>query len=381
MTLSTLIQFYFILLFALCVVYIITINYLRTGLLKLHCQPGNPVLPSISIIVSMHNEALNAAPCIEKLIQLDYPHELFEIILVDDRSTDNTADILQGYAEKYSYIQMFSLHKSNPDFAPKKYAIDQAISRAKGEIILLTDADGRVAADWARNMIDCFSDTVGMVIGYAPYSTLPPFDHLSYRLLSLEYLSHAAIAAATTGLGYPLTCVGTNMAYRKEVYNDLNGFGKFKHIHSGDDDLFLQRVREETDWEIKYCTHRDSQVINDPPTTWQKFFNQRLRYASKGFLYPFGVTISLTFFYFFNLLLLLSPMTFSIHPVYLIPFIFILGVKGFNDRLFLKTAAETLNDIRHIRLFPIAFLLHIPYVVVFGLLGQFRDFKWGDLKS
>lgn len=381
MTLTTFIQYYFIFLLLFLIVYTVSIYFLRKGLFKLNCQPPPQSLPSISIIVSMHNEASNATPCVEKLVNLDYPKDLFQIILVDDRSTDDTADIIEGFAKKYSFIQTFSIQTVDQDFAPKKYAIDQAILRAGGEIILLTDADGRVPSGWAKHMVECFSDNVGMVIGYAPYNTSFPFNRLLYHLLSLEYLSHASVAAATTGLRYPVTCVGTNIAYRKKVYIDLNGFGKFKNIHTGDDDLFLQRIREETDWQIKYCTHRNSQVLNDPPTTWKKFFHQRLRYASKGFLYPIRVTFSLIFFYIFNFLLILSPLTLLLDPGYATPIVTLLIFKSVIEFIFLKTAASSLNDIRHIHLFPVAFLLHIPYVVVFGLLGQLRGFQWGDLSS
>ncbi len=381
MTLTIFIQYYFILLLFFLIVYTASIYFLRQGLSKLHCESNTQSLPSISIIVSMHNEASNATPCVEKLVDLDYPKDLFEIILVNDRSTDNTADIIEGFAKRYSFIQTFAVQTVDPDFAPKKHAIDQAIHRAKGEIILLTDADGRVPNGWAKHMVECFSDNVGMVIGYAPYNTSSPFNRLLYRLLSLEYLSHASVAAATTGLRYPVTCVGTNIAYRKKVYIDLNGFGKFRNIHTGDDDLFLQRIREETDWQIKYCTHRNSQVLNDPPTTWKKFFHQRLRYASKGFLYPIRVTFSLIFFYIFNLLLILSPITLLLDSGYAILIIILLTLKGIIEFNFLNTAASSLNDMRHIHLFPVAFLLHIPYVVVFGVLGQLRGFKWGDLSS
>jgi cellulose synthase/poly-beta-1,6-N-acetylglucosamine synthase-like glycosyltransferase len=242
----------------------------------------------------------------------------------------------------------------------------------------LTDADGRPAHNWAKQMVSCFTPDVGMVIGYAPYFTSPPFDNIVYRFLALEYLSHAAVASATAGSGYPITCVGTNMAYRKEVYLQLDGFGIYKKLHTGDDDLFLQRVREETDWIIRYNHSKDSHVFNAPPSNWKKFFHQRLRYASKGLLYSLKVSMILILFFVLNLLLLISPLLLLANIKYFIVILIILLIKAFTEYAFLKKATSNLEDLRHLSVFPIVFLLHIPYVSLFGLFSQIIRFKWGD---
>jgi cellulose synthase/poly-beta-1,6-N-acetylglucosamine synthase-like glycosyltransferase len=220
-----------------------------------------------------------------------------------------------------------------------------------------------------------------MVIGYAPYITSPPFDKTVYRFLALEYLSHAAVAAATAGSGYPLTCVGTNMAYRQEVYLQLDGFGIYKNLHTGDDDLFLQRVREETDWIIKYNNNKDSHVSNAPPSNWKKFFHQRLRYASKGLLYSSKVSMILILFFVLNLLLLISPLLLLVQLKYFIAIMTILFIKAFTEYAFLSKATSVLEDHRHLSVFPIVFLLHIPYVFLFGLLSQIKSFEWGERLS
>jgi cellulose synthase/poly-beta-1,6-N-acetylglucosamine synthase-like glycosyltransferase len=220
-----------------------------------------------------------------------------------------------------------------------------------------------------------------MVIGYAPYSA--EMDHVSFwsRLLSLEYLSHAAVAAASCGIGFPVTCVGTNMAYRKSVYEQLGGYGTFKNIHTGDDDLFLQRVREESNWKVIYSAGKNSHVYNAPPENWQKFFQQRIRYASKGFVYPLKVTFILALFYFLNLLLLLSPFFLISCTNCILPFLASLFLKAVSDFSFLSSASKYLGDDRFIEVFPVALILHIPYVVFFGLFAQVLNFKWADHSS
>jgi len=329
----------------------------------------------------MHNESKNVSACLDKLLAQDYPKNKLEILLINDRSTDNTEDIINQYIRKNSIIRLITIKRIKKDIAPKKNAIDQAIQLSKSELILLTDADGRPDSQWVNQIVSAFTEEIGLVIGYAPYKTESSILTFSKRLLSLEYLSHAAVSAASCGMGYPLTCVGTNMAYRKSVYQELGGFGIYKNLHTGDDDLFLQRVRDETSWKITYVSGHESHVYNEPPNSWQTFLHQRLRYASKGFNYPLHVTLILILFYLLNLLLLLSPLTFIISNNYLLPYLATIFLKYVSDYSFLKSAMSFLEDKRFLSLFPVAFILHIPYVVFFGLFAQIQSFKWGDHSS
>ncbi len=371
---------HFFILILFTIIYSVGLSFLKNGLSKKY-RVISSAHPFVSIIVCMHNEEKNISACLDKLIQQDYPAGALEIIVVDDRSTDSTGIVLSTYCQRYPLIRQITITETKDGFAPKKFAIDQAIKSTQAEIILLTDADGRPGPLWTRQMTSYFSDNVGMVIGYAPYKTDSGSVSFWTRLLSFEYLSQAAVAAATCGIGFPVTCVGTNMAYRKSVYEKLEGFGKYKSLHTGDDDLFLQRVREETDWKIVYATGINSQVYNEPPRTWQRFYQQRIRYASKGFKYPFRVTIILILFYFLNLMLLISPLSLFHCTHCLLPFIAALFLKAATDFNFLNSASSYLEDKRYLALFPIAFILHIPYVVFFGVLAQVINFKWGDHSS
>ena len=375
MSLSILAFIFSVILFVLLFLYLSGLIVLAKDL-KTNSQANSTYLPPISIIVSLHNEQNNAESCILRLLGQDYPTDKLEIILVNDRSKDKTLEIIKSYALQNPQIIMLSIDNQLPDFAPKKRAIDKAIRLAKGDIILLTDADGRPQPSWARTMVAYFSEQVGMVIGYAPYMTHAPYDHLVHKLLALEYFTHAAIAAASATIGYPVTCVGTNMAYRKIVYTQLGGFGKFKQFPSGDDDLFLQQVHEKTNWQIVYATAPAAHVANAPPLTWKKFYNQRLRYASKGFFYSWKLILSLSLFYFLNLQLILFPFLLlcTINVSYLLVLAFFIKATG--ELFFLHRAANFLNDKRHLRYYSLAFFLHPLYVVYFGLMSQLTPFEW-----
>ncbi len=370
-------QLFYFGLFFVTLFYCAFILYLSRGFFFLKKQTRSEELPFVSVIVSAHNEQKNLPDCIRRLSEQNYPDEKIEFILIDDRSTDLTLKLISEAAQKDSRFRYISITDRSPEMAPKKRAIDTGIRRARGEIILLTDADGRPGKNWARTMVSYFTDDTDMVIGYAPYA-VKPAHHKIKRLLALEYLSHAAVAAATTGLGFPVTCVGTNMAYRKKLYLEIGGFGEYKRYISGDDDLFLTRVREARKYKIKYAADAESHVYNNPPQLWSKFLHQRTRYASKGFSYPVKVTAALVTYYLFNLSLLAGVVFAFFYPVFFPMILFTLAAKALAEFHFMQKAAEFINDKRHLIFFPIAFVLHVPYVIFFGFLGQFKRFRWAE---
>jgi len=367
------------LLLILALSFFTAILYFYKGLLKLQKQERTTKTPFISVVVCAHNEEKNLPDCLKRLARQTYPADKIEFIIVNDRSTDGTTRIINHYVQKDLRFKCLTIHDRLPDFAPKKRAIDTAIRQAKGEIILLTDADGRPGFRWAETIASYFTEDTHMVIGYAPYR-IKPARHFIKRLLALEYLSHAAVAAASTGLGWPLTCVGTNMAYRKTLYFEVGGFGPYKAHISGDDDLFLTLVRETGKYKIKYASDYHAHVFNNPPRLWSKFLHQRLRYASKGFDYPAKVTFALILYYLFNAIFsvktILGIATFSFSSFLALSW----GVKMLAEFLFMNKAARILKDMRALIVFPLVSFLHPFYVVFFGALGQLGYFKWAEEK-
>jgi cellulose synthase/poly-beta-1,6-N-acetylglucosamine synthase-like glycosyltransferase len=364
----------------LLIAYVFIVGYLSRGLNHLEDNHLSDKKPKVSVIVCAHNEEDNIAACLESLLSQNYLKKNLEFLIVDDRSTDNTAQIIDDYRKKDERIKKITMSDIVEDFAPKKRAIDTAIKSAEGEIILLTDADGRPSDKWVSEMVTHFAENTDMVIGYAPYNIEPEYS-IPKKLLALEYLSHASVAAASTGIGMPLTCVGTNMGYRKKLYDDVGGFGEYKNILSGDDDLFLTRVREFNRYSIKYVKAKEAQVKNDPPNTIEKFVHQRMRYASKGLIYPQNITVGLVSYFIFNLLLL-SGLFFGLFSLNLFRYaLSAFIIKGLVDFLFMKKASTTLHDQRSMDVFLIGEILHVPYVVLFGILGQLKSFNWGGTKS
>ncbi|MEJ2544672.1 MAG: glycosyltransferase, partial [Calditrichaceae bacterium] len=263
--------YYSLITLILLLVYIVFLLYLQHGFNNLLKADRIQHAPMISVVVCAHNEQKNLPHCIDLLSAQSYDKDKVEFIMVNDRSTDKTADIIDAICKKDDRFIKINISDRIPEFAPKKRAIDTAVKKAKGEIILLTDSDGRPGPNWIREMGSYYTPDKDMVVGYAPYK-VKPANHISKQVLSLEYLSIAAIAAASTGIGYPLTCVGTNMSYRKKVYEEIGGFGEFNAHISGDDDLFLTRVREHKKYKIHYATDICALNSPNPPISSYTFF-------------------------------------------------------------------------------------------------------------
>ncbi len=153
------------------VFYFIALLWINHGFRRQSAIRGPKITPSVSVVVSFHNEEKNVNQLADCFKRLDYPVHKREFILIDDRSTDRTNEHLQIAAKKIENCSVLKISDVQADFAPKKFAIDLAVRQAQGEIILLTDADGRPGEQWMNAITAEFSDDVGMVLGHAPYSS------------------------------------------------------------------------------------------------------------------------------------------------------------------------------------------------------------------
>lgn len=362
--------------------YFATLIWLKQGYKHLN-QPQKKLaaVQNVSVIVACRNEEKNLPDLLSALKAQHIPPNLsVEYILVNDRSSDRTAEIIEAQAQQNNQFQTVHITERIAGFGPKKRAIDLAIKQAKGEVLLFTDADGRPGTQWISKMVSFFDNGADMVLGYAPY-ILEKKESLYKKLLALEYFSHAMVASATAAINFPLTCVGTNMAYRKNVYEQIGGFGKYKPFISGDDDLFLTLVREAGNYNIHYAHCPETHVYNAPPNTFRQFVNQRLRYASKGLKYPLRVTLILAIYLLFNVgLTALFIAGIFLEPIYLWGASTIMIVKSILEFALVKKAAQVIGERRVTQYYFLLAPFHIIYIIFFGIAGQFNFFKWSEGK-
>lgn len=337
-------------------------------------HPISDKLHSFSIIVAARNEEKNIRACLESLTTLNYPKELFEIIVVNDRSTDTTAGIIENNASKNSNIHLLNISANTTDMPDKKNALREAIRKSKNEILAFTDADCSVPPNWLRELSKQFIDNVGVVAGYSPNHFNDPKSFGSV-FLRYEELKSSLGAAAGIGVRSAYMCTGRNFSYRQKVYNDVGGYEKIKHSISGDDDLFIQVIQRETNWEMRYITSPDSYVVTQPPQSVPQFIHQRTRHLSASKHYPLRMKVIFGVIHLFNFSFLVS---FFFLPL---PSLILLMAKINIDAIMTARGKELFNEEFSVIEFCSGELLYVLYNTFIGPLGFIKKFDWKGSQS
>lgn len=350
--------------------------FILTLALWIYRSPRSQKQYFVSVLIPARNEERHIGDCLEALAKQDYNQDYFEVIVINDRSTDQTSVIARSFTPRIKSLNVIEITETPADMAPKKYALNEGIKAAKGQIILCSDADCYAEVSWIRTMTECFAPKVGMVIGYSPIEPKNPWS-VFHHFVALDSLALASAAAASCVWNKPVTATGRSLAYRKEAFNEVGGFSKIAHFISGDDDLLLGLFKK-TKWKMAYNIRRDSLVLTQPPATFKQFVNQKIRQASKGRHYSWNMVAALVAYYIFNLML----MTYA--PFYLFdgqsnfwkwyPWI----AKFSSDFILLFVGAVRFRKLFFLIMYPLLAFLHPLYIAVFGAWGQFGKFEWKD---
>lgn len=263
-------------------IYFLFLAQLWRGVKNMPAGSEANVLP-VSIIVVVRNEEPVIENCLTSLVEQNYPESLLEIIIVDDGSNDRTPELLAKFGDKFPALQIVMTEKKSTYCGNKKIALDQGIHLSTGEILLFTDADCAPPPNWALEMALCFTPEVGLAAGFSP--VIGKQNNVWQRIIQLDSLSAGIVAAGAIGLGSAATCTGRNLAFRRSVFDEVNGYQKILGSVSGDDDLFLQLVQRTTSWKIRYNLNPASFVPSFFSKNISKIFVQKKRHLSAGKFY------------------------------------------------------------------------------------------------
>ncbi|MCK5146569.1 glycosyltransferase [bacterium] len=349
--------------------------WLRGGL-KRHISQPPAELPAISLIIPAHNESHNLPQLLECLSAQSYPLHRLQIILVDDRSEDDTGYLLNQYAARHAHVLALSIEQTPAGYSPKKHAIQTAINHATGSIIITSDADGRPGPQWLSSIVTNFNSDTDVVLGYAPYRTDGPFNSLFHRCLALEYFSLGAVAAAAVGRNFPLTSNGVNFAYRKDLFFKVDGFGETITELSGDDDLLLHRFMQCEHPNVRFAMDPASVVPNSPPENLKKFIRQRLRFSSKHPAYPASVLALLGWMYLAHVALLTLLIATIFNSQYLLVTACCFSIHYLSELVLMSRAAGLLDKRPLLRFMPFIFIPHLIYIVCIPIFAQIVTKKW-----
>jgi glycosyltransferase involved in cell wall biosynthesis len=265
-------------------------------------QKTTPKKISISVIVCAKNEEENVANFISLLAEQDYPD--FEIILIDDASSDNTLEVFEDFEKQYSNIRLVKVQNNEAFWGNKKYALTLGIKAAKKEYLLFTDADCYpTSKEWITAMSSQFTMQKTIVLGFGGYEKIP--NSFLNKLIRFETLLTAIQYFSWAKAGRPYMGVGRNLAYKKEEFFNVNGFISHIQVRSGDDDLFINEAACGKNTTISYAP--ESFTYSKPKTTFKQWITQKRRHVATAKHYKKFDKLQLGTFYCSQLLFISLP--------------------------------------------------------------------------
>ena len=345
----------------------------------IECSSKSNYLPSISVVIASRNEANNIPQLLKLLANQTYPQNLYEIIIVNDRSTDLSEKLLQEYSIKINNLKVITINNCPAIWAGKKWAIHNGVKNSNGDIIIQTDADCHMNENWIKSMVMPFEDTsVGFVSSLTPL--ISNKNNIFKELFLMESIAQDIFSGYGIGKNLILSCNARSIAYRKSHFVDVKGYHQIKEVISGDDDLILHKIVHYIGCRVKFILHKDATVSSSPPENLIEFINQRMRYASKGVLYykmdfiSKEMKIILPFLYLINLLCVILIIKFchTGSAIYLIALLF----KIIPDYFMINPIYRKYDFKWSWLSFMVLAVLHPFYIVSFAIIGPIYNLKW-----
>ena len=337
----------------------------------------NRQTPFVSVVVAARDEVERIRECLGGLVAQDYPN--FEVVVVDDGSTDGTAKIVGEIAAENRLVRLLSTQEVYGRSGSKKAALGLGIDACGGEIVLTTDADCLVPPTWVRGMVEFFDGETGMVVGFSQIGTPASVRGARMGYEAVDFLCLMSCIMGSAGQGRAMAASGQNLAFRKSAFLQVGGYERVMHRASGDDVLLLQMVKRLTGWRITFSTSPETFVIHPPASSWWDLFQKRLRWASNA---PCQLRWDPLFFsymvvtFIMDLLLVLSPWLVLAGGLGMVWAAGSWGVKMLAELVLFRRGVDFSSRRDLLRFFPLWTLLQPMHVVAVGALGCLGIFSW-----
>jgi biofilm PGA synthesis N-glycosyltransferase PgaC len=324
----------------------------------------------MSVIIPARNEEENIGALLKALEEQDYPSSQFEVIVVDDHSTDSTATIVR----QHPAVKLISLIDDGIN-SYKKKAIETGIAAATGDLVVTTDADCLPSTQWL-SLLAAFREERGSVFIAAPVA-IDCDNTLLQSFQAMDFMVLQGITAAAVHKEQLSMCNGANLAYEKKAFYEVNGFSGIDQIASGDDMLLMHKIAKRYPGKVNYLQSGAAIVSTQAMKTWKTFFNQRIRWASKARAYSDKRILPvLLLVYLFNLSFLVLAVAGFVHYQYWIWFGALWVAKTIVELPLFISVARFFDKRWAIKLFFFFQPLHILYTIISGLFGQLGKYEW-----
>lgn len=330
----------------------------------------------VSVIIVGRNEACNIPGCIGSIAANQYPKSLFEIIYVDDHSTDASLTVLQNIAVPNLKIIPLE-HEHLPGFGQsfKKMGVALAVSHAQGQLILQTDADTVVGLDWIRDHVALFEQHEHVFTAAAVLTE--DSGHWLAAFQKLDFLVSMGLTGAGIQSGWHYMANGANMSFTKEAFlrADLSAS---RNLASGDDMFLIQAMAKTHPGQIHFLKSRDSVVFTKPEKTLKAFFGQRIRWASKTGKYKsYTLLFIAAFVLLVNMVWLTNLVLTFFHPAFLYLFLLVFFLKLIADYAFIKSVSSFYKQKLELTDYLFSSLFYPFYYLFTGIMAIFiRKYEW-----
>lgn len=287
----------------------------------------------ISIITAVKNESRIIESFISSVKNLDYPQEKFELIVVDDNSTDNTYELVYELVKNQNNIRIIKTNKKS--IYGKRSALIKGIENSQFSNIVITDADCVPSVDWLKTCAGQFEKGNEFIFGPAPYYNT---DYFINKISSIENLKNQFLSFSLASLGLPYTASARNMGFKKEAFYKIGGYDHTIDSLSGDDDLLLREAIKNK-LKISAFYSRNGMVFSYTVNNMNDYFNQRARHTQSSLYYLLRSKIILTIWHILNLFMLISLLLIFIN----INFIWLFTTKMIFDSLLIMNIQKKFN--------------------------------------
>lgn len=327
----------------------------------------------VSVIIPARNEENTIGNCLGSIFKQDYPANLIELIVCDDHSDDQTEhNALRTASENQRQIRCIKLGQGQ---VTKKAAIEAAIKTSAGELIIVTDADCTAEKTWISALVSAYKTyNANMLCGPV---AIKGEKNICEKFQGLEMCGLSLLSGAGARAGTPLLCNGANIAYKKSIFEEVEGFKGISHTPSGDDTLLMFKIHKKHPGTVHYVKNRAAFVYTPAQPGWKAFFNQRIRWASKGFRSGSSLNSTISLLVFLaNFLPLLCIFIAFIFPIYIKIIASWIALKLIVDFLLLSFATNFFRKSSLLLYYPIAIVIVMLYTSLLGIMANFYKYTW-----
>ena len=340
---------------SLIILYVVELIIFRIGLAKTDRVPFvENYQPMVSVIVAARNEEDFIGECISSLLQIDYPKNKLEIIIVNDGSTDRTAEIIESFRTTHPEVTLLTASFGSGNLRGKANALSQGIEQSTGTILMFTDADCQVQPAWVKETVKYFTPNVGIVGGFTILDAHRSFEGMQM----LDWIFLFGLASATAGWKKPLTIIGNNLSMTREAYDATGGYTMIAFSVT-EDCAIVQAILTRTKYSVRFPVNSQTVVTSRACQSLSHLYRQKQRWGVGGLDMPLFGFMIMAIGWVAKSALILGILFYGVTKLILLA-----AIMALAEIMFLWMLLRSFHAIKYLKYFPVFFFYLFVYVIL-----------------